>query len=131
MLTGQQLAEAMALIVRPILPDGFWVETNGALLVLQHRAFGPSVTSFDHLDDYDKEDDRYDEQWLAGVVAIGLSNIQDDLALVLREPWPNLDKHAGHRRQPMPDAVVRGNQIVSWFGDAASPYLTLEPIDLL
>jgi hypothetical protein len=53
-----------------------------------------------------------------------MSDVQDEVAEELRQPWP------GDRTMPIPSAEIRGGQLHLWFGEPDSPTLVLEPIQL-
>ena len=56
-----------------------------------------------------------------------LSTIQDAIVRTSTNPWPPASEPT---RLPLPEAVVRQEQLVAWFGPEAHPDVAIPPIDL-
>jgi hypothetical protein len=124
-MSGDQLAIGIKRMLDPVLPEGFTAHAVNDVVCLGGKG---SVAIF--FDDLLETTEGRDASYLASRVVLALSAIQDDIAICLREPWPNLTRLPGRRRQPMPSAIASDGRIVAWFGDRNAPDLRLSPIEL-
>ena len=120
-----RLAELLADRFAAIVPSGFQVSAENGMLrysSISTTGRGSSISGSYIAGNFGNGDTEADRiTWCAEEV---LGQLQDFVDEKSAEPWP------GERTVPPAHAAVRGSRLHLWFGDADSPVLECEPIDI-
>ena len=119
-VNGQEVAVHLARTLDAVVPDGFKVEAREGHI----RMFIPARGSWavNGVAEIVEQAGDLEENIITACYSI-LDAVQDFVSEELTEPWPRRD-------MPMPGAQIRGRRVELWYGDAETPILTLEPLDL-
>jgi hypothetical protein len=124
MITADQFRQQLAARVNEVLPAGFKARPMGDGIWLD-APDGYDMTQWaGHMDEDPLDLELYCE---AGIRV--LDGFQDCVAMTLREFWPMAASEPEHR-MAMPGGKIEGTVLRLWYGDAASPVVSLGEIDL-
>ena len=119
-MTPQELAEALAVRLDDVLPDGLYARADDDRVVVLRgdQVLGGSAAP--RIIDGDVS-----HRQLVTAVYATINAVQDVVAEELTTPWP-----ARSQRMPQPQARLDGRMLYAWFGPAERPVLALRPLDV-
>jgi hypothetical protein len=125
-VSSHDIAARLADHLRATLPAGLSLHAEGATLEVRsgERAIGGSPA----LQIIDDHDDRSFPERIETATRAALSAIQDVIIEATGGPWPGQSVRGPDL--PQPDCRCDGTRLFVWFGDVASPVLSIPPIVL-
>ena len=123
-VSSHDLAADLARGLNEVVPDGLLVHAvDGSLEVRSGELVVGGSAALEILED---EDADPAPGRIETAARAALSGVQDVIIETIRGPWPGEDD--GGRDLPQPDCHVRGRELLTWFGDEATPALVLPAI---
>ena len=124
LMDGTQLASALAERLAQVLPEGFFVSSDGHDLWLD-TPDGVGTSAWAGVVDHNP----MDLSSYASAAWTVLSSIQDGVSVTLREPWPLVMVGREHQ-MAMPGAKVVDEVLQFWYGDEDAPAIRFQPIKI-
>jgi hypothetical protein len=119
-VTPHELAEALAVRLDDVLPEGLRVRADGDRVVVLRGDQVLGASAAPRIIDGDTSGRQ-----LATATYATINAVQDVVAEELTTPWP-----ARSRGMPQPQARLDGRMLYAWFGPAERPVLALRPLDI-
>lgn len=125
-VSSRKLAAVLAERIGSIVPSGLSLRSEESNIEV--RSGGQVLGGSAALEIIGDEDGRSLSERIETAARSALSAIQDVIIETTHRPWPG--QPSADSALPQPDCRIAGDHLLVWFGDEATPVVSIAPIAL-